>query len=227
MYIVAAVIVIFAFSLQIILRPFFHPKKTFPIISFLFRAVFKLLFIEVEVIYDEPLDKNKPYIFMPNHTTLWDVFAAGAFFPNYIVALEADSHFKWFFYGLAIKAYGQIPMNRRNPKAAWTAYQKAIDKLKQGISIIVFPEGTRSKTGKLQKFKKIPFKFVKEAGVDLVPVGFVGLFDLSPEVKTWIKPTRVKIHFGKPIPRERIKQMTVEELMEYTYNQIKQLSEQD
>ena len=68
---------------------------------------------------------------------------------------------------------------------------------------------------------------MKEAEVDLVPVGFVGLFELSPEVKTWIKPTKVKIHFGKPIPRAKIEQMTVEELMEYTYNQIKYLSEQD
>jgi 1-acyl-sn-glycerol-3-phosphate acyltransferase len=184
------------------------------------------MFIRWEIIYDQPLDKKKPYIFMPNHTTLWDVFAAGAFFPVYVSALEAHTHFKWPVYGWAIKAYGQIPINRKNPKASWNAYLKAIEKLKQGISIIVFPEGTRSPDGKLQRFKKIPFKFVKEAGVDLVPVGFVNLYKLSPANVKWIKPVKIKIHFGKPIPKEAIEKMDIEQLMELTYEQIKKLSEQ-
>ncbi len=227
MYVVATIFVIFILLLQIIIRPFIHPRKSFPLISFLFRAMFRAILVRWEIIYEQPLDKNKAYIFMPNHTTLWDVFAAGAFFPKYVVALEAHTHFKWFVYGWAIKAYGQIPINRKNPKASWRAYLEAIERLKQGDWVIVFPEGTRSKTGKLQRFKKIPFKFAKEAGVDLVPVGFVNLQKLSPADNKWIQPTKIKIHFGKPIPAQQIKQMSIEQLMELTYNEIKRLSEQD
>jgi len=226
MYLVAFVFVVFILVFQIIIRPFVHPRKSFPVISFLFRLMFRLMFIRWERIFDEPLDKDKAYIYMPNHTTLWDVFAAGAFFPTYVVALEAHTHFRWFLYGWAIKAYGQIPINRKNPKASWNAYLKAIEKLREGISVVVFPEGTRSKDGKLQKFKKIPFKFAKEAGVDLVPVGFVNLYKLSPAQYKWIQPVKIKIHFGRPIRAEEIARMTVEELMERVYNEIKRLSEQ-
>ncbi len=227
MAIVGSIFIFIILTTQILIRPFARPEKTFPIISFLFRLMFKCLFIKVEVIYDEPLDKG-PYIFMPNHTSFWDVFMAGAFFPTYISALEADSHFKWPLYGWAIKAYGQIPINRRNPRSSWNSYLKAIEKIKKyNISIIVFPEGTRSPDGKLKKFKKIPFKFAKEANVDLVPVGFVGLTKLSPKHVRWVQPTKVKIHFGKPIPKEQIQKMSVEQLQQLVYEQVKHLSEQD
>ncbi len=227
MYIVGVLMVIIIFLTQLLLRPFFRPQKTFPIISFLFRLTFKLLFIKVEITYEQPLDKKKPYIFMANHTSFWDVFVAGATFPSYVSALEAHTHFRWPIYGLVIKAYGQIPINRSNPRASWTSYMKAAEKIKkEKISIIVFPEGTRSPNGKIQRFKKIPFKFAKEAGVDLVPVGFVNVNDLSPMTNFWIQPVGIKVHFGKPIPKEQIAQMDVEELRQYVYQEIKRLSEQ-
>ncbi len=227
MYIAGFIMVVLIFIVQLILRPFFKPQKTFPIISALFRLAFRLLFIKLEITYQEPLDKKKPYIFMANHTSFWDVFVAGASFPSYVAALEAHTHFKWPIYGLVIKAYGQIPINRTNPKASWNSYLQAAKRIqKEKISIIVFPEGTRSRDGKLQRFKKIPFKFAKEAGVDLVPVGFVNVNDLSPMTNFWIQPVKIKVNFGRPISKEQIARMSVEELRDMVYQEIKRLSEQ-
>ncbi len=227
MYIVGVIMIIIIFLTQLLLRPFFKPQKTFPVISFLFRLTFKLLFIKLEIEYDTPITRGKSYIFMANHTSFWDVFVAGASFPVYVSALEAHTHFRWPIYGLIIKAYGQIPINRNNPRSSWNSYLKAIEKMhKEKISIIVFPEGTRSRDGKLQRFKKIPFKFAREAGVDLVPVGFVNVNSLSPMTNFWIQPTRIKVHFGTPIPKEEIAQMSVEDLQEKVYSEIKRLSEQ-
>ncbi len=227
MYIVGFLMLVAIFLIQLLLRLFFKPQKTFPIISFLFRLTFKLLFIKLEITYEKTLDKGKPYIFMANHTSFWDVFVAGATFPFYVSALEAHTHFRWPIYGLVIKAYGQIPINRSNPKASWKSFLKAIERLhKEKISIIVFPEGTRSKDGRLQRFKKIPFKFAKEAGVDLVPVGFINVNNLSPMTNFWIQPVKIKVNFGHPIPGEQIAQMSVEELSDRVYEEIKRLSGQ-
>ena len=227
MYIVGFLMVVVIFLTQLLLRPFFKPQKTYPIISFLFRLTFKLLFIKLEITYEEELDKDKPYIFMANHTSFWDVFVAGATFPFYVSALEAHTHFRWPIYGWVIKAYGQIPINRTNPKASWNSFLRAIERLhKERISIIVFPEGTRSRDGRLQRFKKIPFKFAKEAGVDLVPVGFINVNDLSPMTNFWIQPVKIKVNFGRPIPSEQIAQMSVEELRDKIYQEIKRLSGQ-
>jgi len=227
MYTVGIIMILIIFLTQLTLRIFFKPQKTFPIISFLLRLTFKLLFIKLEINYENVIPKDKPYIFMANHTSFWDVFVAGATSPVYVSALEADSHFRWPIYGLIIKAYGQIPINRSNPRASWNSYLKAIEKIhKEKISIIVFPEGTRSRDGRLQKFKKIPFKFVKEAKVDLVPVGYINVNSLSPMTNFWIQPTKIKVNFGTIIPKEKIEQLSVEELQTYVYERIKILSEQ-
>ncbi len=227
MYIAGFLMIAITFLTQLLLRPFFKPQKSFPVISFLFRMTFRVLFIKVEVIYDEELERGKPYIFMANHTSFWDEFVAGATFPFYMCALEAHTHFRWPIYGWVVRAYGNIPINRKSPKSSWNSYLRAIERMhKDKISIIVFPEGTRSKDGKIQRFKKIPFKFAQEAGVDLVPVGFVNVNALSPMTNFWLQPTTIKVHFGQPISTQEIAQMSVEELRERVFLDIKRLSEQ-
>ena len=228
MYLVAIVFILLIFIVQWVGRIFTTSDKIFPLISWLFRMMFRFMGIIVRVNDEEPLDKSKPYIFMPNHVSLVDVFLAGAYMPVYVNALEAHTHFKWPLYGWAIKSYGQIPINRNNPKSSWRSYLEAIDRIKKwGRSIIIFPEGTRSPDGKLQRFKKIPFKFAKEAGVDVVPVGFIGVEKLSPKQAACIKPVKIRINFGRPIRKEEIEKMTVEELSQRVYEEVRRLSEQD
>lgn len=204
----------------IIASKFITPDKIYPYTSVLFRLFFKFLFIKVEVVNKEEVDTSKSYIFMPNHNSMFDVFLAGAFIPVYVNALEAESHFKWFFYGSVIKAYGQIPISRTNPRSAIRSFNIAKERLKMGRSTIVFPEGHRSKNGELQRFKKIPFRFAKDANVDLIPIGFSGVHAISPEANKWLKPGKIKVHFGKKITKEEIKELSVEELMNMTRERV-------
>lgn len=204
----------------IIASKFMTPDKIYPYNSIMLRILFKLLFIKVEVINVEEVDTSKAHIFMPNHNSLIDVFLAGAFIPVYVNALEAESHFNWFFYGATIKAYGQIPISRSNPRSALKSFDVAKERLKIGRSTIVFPEGHRSKDGELKKFKKIPFRFAKDSGVDIIPVGFSGVHEISPESHRWIKPRKITVRFGKKITAEEMKSMTAGELMEITRDKV-------
>jgi len=207
----------------IIASKFMSPEKIYPYNSFMLKILFKLLFIKVEVINAEEVDTSKAYIFMPNHNSLIDVFLAGAFIPVYVNALEAESHFKWFFYGATIKAYGQIPISRSNPRSAINSFNIAKERLEMGRSTIVFPEGHRSPDGKLKEFKKIPFRFAKESGVDIIPVGFSGVYDVSPEAHRWIRPRKITVRFGKKITAEQMKTMSAGELMEVTRGKVYEL----
>ena len=216
---------IFISMYELIGVKFTTPEKLFPFVSRFFRFLLKILFIRVKVEYHEEIDTKKTYIFMPNHSSFIDVVLAGAYIPVYVNALEDESHFNWFYYGKVIKAYEHIPISKKNPRKALQSFEIAKQYLKRGRSIIVFPEGHRSEDGKVKRFKKIPFRFVKDANVDLVPVGFSGLKKLRQKGKVWMSPGKLKIAYGKIITIKEIKELTTDELMEKTRNSVINLIE--
>jgi len=196
------------------------PENVFPKMQKSLRRLFKILFIKVEVENSIEYEENKQYIFMPNHVSFIDVPLFGAYLPFFANALEAESHFSWKIYGKLIKAYEQIPVRRENPRSSIKSYEVAKERIKNNRSIIVFPEGHRAVDGKLKNFKKLPFVFAKEAGVDIVPVGLSGVQKLSPKGTIWVKPSKVVIRYGEVIKFEDIQKMEVEELQEKVKSQI-------
>ena len=104
-----------------------------------------------------PSKKNQPYLYMFNHSSMFDQFMIGAFLPHYITAVAAIEVFKYPVFGLLMKKYGIIPIVRKNIKKALKSLSKAESALNNEISFLISPEGTRSLTGKLGEFKKGPF----------------------------------------------------------------------
>ncbi len=196
------------------------PDKVFPSMQKSLRRLFKILFIKVKVEKNINFEEGKQYIFMPNHVSFIDIPLFGAYLPFFANALEAESHFKWKIYGNLIKAFQQIPVRRENPKSSIRSYEIAKERLRNGRSIIVFPEGHRAEDGKLKTFKKLPFAFAKDAGFDIVPVGLSGVQKLSPKGKLWVKPSKVIIRYGDIIKYDDIKNMEIEDLMSTVRNQI-------
>ena len=213
------------YSSIIILNLFTSKHFLYRYLSFTSRILLNIVFIRTKVIFEEPIDKTKKYIFMPNHVSLVDVLIASAYFPVDMNAIEAHTHFEWFFYGKIIKIFEQIPIDRTNIRASIKSFEKAKERLKRR-SIIVFPEGTRSKNGVMRPFKKLPFRFAKETDVDIIPVGFIGVSKIAPEDNIWITPTKLKLVFGKKITPEQAKELTVDELNQKVRNEIKRIFEE-
>lgn len=195
-------------------------EVVFPKMQKSLQRLFKILFIRVKVEKEIEFEKGKAYIFMPNHVSFIDVPLFGAYLPMYANALEAESHFRWRIYGKLIKAYQQIPVRRENPKSSIKSYEIAKERLQNGRSIIVFPEGHRAVDGKLKNFKKLPFVFAKDAGFDIVPVGLSGVQKLSPKGKLMIKPTKITIRYGEIIKYDQLKDIPIEDLMEKVRLQV-------
>jgi 1-acyl-sn-glycerol-3-phosphate acyltransferase len=196
------------------------PDVVFPQLQKSLQRLFKILFIRINVENNNQLEVGKQYIFMPNHVSFIDVPLFGAYLPFFANALEAESHFKWRIYGKLIKAFEQIPVRRENPKSSIKSYEIAKERLKIGRSIIVFPEGHRALDGKLKNFKRLPFVFAKEAGVDIVPVGLSGVQKLSPKGTILVKPSKITIRYGEIIKYDDLKNMEIEDLMEKVRIQI-------
>lgn len=211
--------------IAIFLSYFFAPKKFDPLICFLFRIFLKILFIKVEMEGREKVDPNKTYILMSNHVSLFDVPLLKGYIPVYFVGIEAEHQFSWPLYGWMVKRLNTIPINRDSVYSSIRTIRKAQKVLKSGVSICILPEGHRTLDGELRPFKKLPFHFLKEANVDLVPIGLSGLFALKPKKSWHIIPSTVKIKFGDIIPKEYLAKLSVEEMKEEIFQKIKSLIE--
>jgi len=122
-----------------------------------------------------------PYIFMCNHQSVLDIFTL-------LSSLRLP--FKWIakkelfvvpFLGWALKSGRNISLDRKNPRKALKAMSEAARKIRDGMNVIIFPEGTWSKDGNLLPFKKGGFSLALRTGVPIIPVGIKGTGELQPE----------------------------------------------
>ena len=191
----------------------------------LLRFFFKVIHTKVEVEGTENINKDNTYLFMANHVSSLDIPLLGGFIPNFFRGVEAGNHFKWPLYGWALKRYGNIAIERQNFRHSLKSIRKAENFLHNGKSIVILPEAHRTPDGKLRNFKKLPFLLAKQSGVDLVPIGLSGLFHLKRKGSWLIHPTTLKIKFGKPIPVEKINNLSTSELRDLTREKIQELIE--
>ena len=143
---------------------------------------------------------SPPYIVMCNHQSALDIFSL-------IVALPLQ--FKWIakrelffipFLGWAMKRAGYISLDRKHPREGLKAMDDAAKKIRGGMNIIIFPEGTRSQDGNLLPFKKGGFSLALRAKVPIMPVGISGSSRLQPK-GSFIPNQKgvIYIRVGKPI----------------------------
>lgn len=110
--------------------------------------------IEVTIEGMEYVRMDQPQIFIANHQGFFDIFALNGFLPVQLRWVAKSSLFHIPFVGWAMRAAGSIPVDRSNRKKAYQAFLATIEKLKAGNSVVIFPEGTRSKDGTIGPFKK-------------------------------------------------------------------------
>jgi 1-acyl-sn-glycerol-3-phosphate acyltransferase len=212
--------------LCIILSLFIPQKILDPYMKKSLRFLFKILFIKVRAEGTEHVRKNKTYLFMSNHESLFDIPLLEAYVPTFVRGVEALRQFKWPVYGWAIRLVGNIPIDRKNIHASIKSMKITEKTLKKGKSIIILPEGHRTLDGKLGPFKKLPFHLAKQAGVPVIPIGLSGLFELKNKGSWLIRPRPITIKFGQPIPPEKIQSLSTEELRDFVRENIEGLIEQ-
>jgi len=150
---------------------------------------------------DEEIDWDQPHIFVCNHQSMLDI-------PSAFVALRAPLRFvakrsleRIPFLGWYMRATGMVFVERGNPVEARRSVALAGQRVREGHgSLLVFPEGTRSKDGKIHAFKKGPFALALEAGVPLVPVAIEGSRHVMHPRGLGGHPGTIVVRVGRPIP---------------------------
>ena len=158
----------------------------------------------VKVIGREKLDKNKSYIFVANHQGAYDIFLIYGYLRQHIKWVMKQSLRKIPLVGKACEAAGFIFVDNSSPKAATKTIEDAEKRLKNGASIVIFPEGSRTRTGKMGRFKKGAYQMALDLKMPIVPVTINGSFEVMPIGTILLNPYKMELIIHDPIPTKDI-----------------------
>jgi len=178
------------------------------------RSILAASGIQVAVSGMERIDPARPYIFMSNHQSNFDIPVLLAHLPVQFRWLAKAELFHIPVFGRAMRGAGYISIDRADREAAFKSLGEASEAIRKGVAIMIFPEGTRSLDGTLKPFKKGGFVLAVDAGVPIVPVAIRGTHAIMAK-RTWIiRPRDVAVEVGEPIDTSDCTRATKEALME-------------
>jgi len=201
----------------------FKPRQYDKFAKLLCRIFLKTFFIKIEVIGSDKIDPEKTYVFMSNHVNIFDVFILYGYIPNFARGVELDSHFNWPIWGATIRRFGNIPISQTNTRSALKSLSHAEQAIHNGTSIIILPEGHRTKNDQLLRFMKGPFILAQKTKADIVPTAMVRAFQIKRVTHWLVRPGKMKFVFGDVIPYDSYKNKTPNELRDIVKNTIQQL----
>jgi 1-acyl-sn-glycerol-3-phosphate acyltransferase len=147
----------------------------------------------------ERVRPNRSYVYMANHASLIDTPAMFACLPYPFKIMAKRELFYIPFMGWHLWSSGHFPIDRGDTRKTARSLRHVIDGIREGKSLAVFPEGTRTRDGKLQDFKPGTFKIAVRAGVPIVPVTIRGTFEMLPKTTLAPRPGRVDVVIHEPI----------------------------
>lgn len=148
----------------------------------------------------EQLDSKKHYVIVANHQSLLDILVALASVPLHFKFLAKKELFPIPFLGWHMFFAGYIPIDRASRESGRSAIEKVKQKLKKKVSVLLFPEGTRSMDGEMREFKNGAFRVAQELNVEILPLVIDGTAQAIPK-HSWLIENSAEFYvsIGKPV----------------------------
>ncbi len=184
-----------------------------------------LMFIKVEVRGRANIDRRTSYVFVANHQGAYDIFLVFGYLNHSFKWMMKKSLEKIPFVGYACKVSKHIMVDRSSSAAIQRTMNEAKTILQDGMSLVVFPEGSRTPDGKMKPFKRGGFMLAAEFGLPIVPLTIDGSYKVMKKSTYSINPGRITLIIHKPLPplsmEEDNKKEAMERMMQESYNIIK------
>ena len=184
------------------------------------RVICATALIRVTVVGKEHYNPKKSYIFIANHQSLLDIF---------LIYGWLNSRFKWIIkeearqvplVGKACESAGHIFIDRSNGVKAKRSMEKAEEKLRNGSSVVIFPEGSRTRNGTIGKFKRGAFTIAADLHLPVVPITIRGAFEAMPPHSLYIKPGRMEMVIHPPMETTHLKNTNLNDFIAQTHKII-------
>ncbi|URA09163.1 lysophospholipid acyltransferase family protein [Thermospira aquatica] len=182
--------------------------------------LFMITLRPVKVVGRELVDFSRPYLILMNHASMFDIPLLYRIFPGKIQWISKETIFSIPLWGKIMRELGCISMEREKLKSAKSSLEQAVRADAQA-SIAMFPEGTRTPTGELQRFKRGFVYILRNTEYDVLPITFRGLFRFCPKHRFAVDPRcPIEVIFHKPLKREELVGKTDEEIVAYVRSVI-------
>lgn len=159
-----------------------------------------ILGIKVEVSGLDRIPPRTALIFMPNHISFLDGPMLEMLIPGAARVVLKKSVVRIPVVGLAMRFVGFVPVDRKGAEGGKKSIARAVRMVREkGYSFLIFPEGTRSRDGRLQAFRRGGFFLALESGAPIVPVTIRGTFELMPKGQKYARKGTVQVAFHDPI----------------------------
>ncbi|MCI0659842.1 MAG: 1-acyl-sn-glycerol-3-phosphate acyltransferase [Acidobacteria bacterium] len=198
----------------VLLGIFIDPRKNDKPQRWLFRNILRIAGVEFEVRYSPAFDRERTSFFVCNHVDIWDAFIIYSAIPQFVRGLENESHFKVPAYGWMMRRFGNIPVP---PEGNLSAYKKltkmARESLDNGVSLIVFAEGTRTRNGRVGPFNPGVFRMAIQFGYPIAPMSIVGAYEFSRKGDWMLYPSKITVYMHDTIETKGLQKDDAQALM--------------
>ncbi len=175
----------------------------------------RILGLPLEVLGLDLIDRRQAHIFMSNHLSFLDGPMAFMLIPQPVRVILKKEVFRLPVVGPGMSFVGFIPVARKGGQGGRASIGRAIQLMREkGYSFLIFPEGTRSRDGGLQRFRRGGFFLAVRSGVPIVPVSIQGTFELMPRGQYFIKKGPIRVTFHPAVSVQGYREENLSELIE-------------
>lgn len=200
-------------SFLIILAIFIDPRRNDWPQRMFFRNILRLAGAKFEVKRSAGFDPEKTSIFISNHVNIFDPFVLYSAVPQFLRGFELESHFKIPIYGWMMGRFGNIPVPDNPTRAGLEAMtQRGKAAIDSGISLLAFPEASRTRDGHIQEFKKGIFNIAQKFGTPIVPVSVVGSYQFFQTGNWMLYPGKITVYLHDTIDTGQVTRGEVDAL---------------
>ena len=164
---------------------------------------------------------------MVNHQSNFDIPVLLGRLPVQFRWLAKAELFRIPILGHGMRASGYISIDRSNRRSAMQSLNKAAETIRNGTSVLIFPEGTRSPDGILQSFKKGGFVLTVDAGVPVIPMIICGTWPIMPKDRWMIRPQPVTLHILPAVDTSAYSRKTKDDLMAEVHRKMSEAIEKE
>ncbi len=173
------------------------------VIRFWAKGILKVAGVRVVVHGKEKIKPGQPYIFISNHQSAFDIPAGVVAIPGTMRFIAKKELFRIPIFAQAMRIVGMIPIDRGNSEEARKTLNQAVQKLQSGVSVLIFPEGTRSENGEIKPFKKGGFVLALRSGLPIMPMVFSGALQIMRKGEKKLRKGTIHIYFLDPVDSTR------------------------
>jgi 1-acyl-sn-glycerol-3-phosphate acyltransferase len=175
--------------------------------------------VKVVVRHPERIAQHEPRVYVSNHVSWFEIFALASVLPRYRFVAKKELESLPLF-GPAVREIAGIFIDRKNRKAAFDAYRDAAERIRSGLNVAVYPEGTRGRSYELRPFKKGPFVLAIAAQVPVVPVVSWGTREIQGKGELAIHSGTCELTLLEPIPTAGLTYDDRDELMQTVWHRM-------